>query len=61
MLGIEPRSKKPSDRGRLNDPETGFVYIREELENTILDNGMESQHYIVGLSNNTNTLTFFAF
>ena len=27
------------------------------LENTILEYGMESQYYIVGLSNNTNTLT----
>ena len=30
MLGVEPRSKKPSDKGRLNDLEKGFDYIREE-------------------------------
>ena len=27
MLGVEPRSKKPSDKRRLNDLEKGFNYI----------------------------------
>ena len=52
-------SKKPSDKGRLNDLEKGFNYNRQEPpgRTCILDNGIEPQHYIAGLSNNTNTLT----
>ena len=60
MVGVELRSKKPSDKGRVNDLEKSFNYIRYESpwRTRISDNGMEPQHYIVGLSNNTNTLTF---
>ena len=28
VLGVEPRSKKPSDKGRLNDLKKGFNYNR---------------------------------
>ena len=41
MLGVEPRSKKPSDKGRLNDLEKGLI---------TLDKSRLGEHYMNGIA-----------